>query len=155
MQYEIGGKKYFQKKIVLGQIEQLLDLLQGMEIPASRNPWIVRGALKDKIYLALAIALVEEGKTPKRDSEELAQIADGLKWAIDPETVLQVIEDFFELNPLSSLLKKLEGIVGKMEKAGIQVDARSLRPSSSSPEATSPDETISSGASPSESASPS
>ena len=155
MNYELGEKKFFQKKIVLGQIEQLLDLLQDIAIPATRDPWILKKALGEKIYKALAIVLVEEGKTPRREMEEIDRLSEEIRWNIDPETILQVIEDFFVLNPLSSLLKRLEGLIEKMSKAGIEIELGSRTLSPSSPEETSPREISSSGDSPLESAGPS
>jgi hypothetical protein len=147
--YQIGDKVYLQKPLVLGQIDQLMDLLEGTQIPKSSNPWMIKKALGEKIYVAMAIVLVEEGKSPKRDLEELQKNADEIRWSIDHLTSIGVIEDFFECNPIASLLERL---AGAMLKSGQKISVGLRGPLPSSATETSPNETKSSGDSPPENA---
>ena len=114
--YEIGDKTYTQRKLVMGQIEQLEEQLRDAVFPMTNDPLRIREALGNKVYMAFAISLVEEGKSPKRDIEELQAIADDLRWGIDPELTLQVIEDFFDCNPIASLFMRLEGLTKKIKE---------------------------------------
>lgn len=74
--YIIDGKTYIQKPLVLGQIRQLIGHLKGLEIkPGSSGVGIVF-ELGDQLPAALAIVLVEEGKSPKREMEEIKQFSE-------------------------------------------------------------------------------
>ena len=61
--YEIGGKTYTQKPLVLGQVRQLLDLLANVSIPADATAVGLINAIGDKLSLAIAIVLAEPGKS--------------------------------------------------------------------------------------------
>jgi hypothetical protein len=83
--------------------------------------------------------------------EEIEQLAKELDFLIEGETTLKVIEDFFVCNPASSILER----IGKLGKSlGLIRETGSSRPSSSSPEGTSSEETQFSGDIPPQSASP-
>jgi len=148
--YEIGGKTYIQKPLVLGQIRQLIGHLKGLEIkPGSSGNIIFE--LGDQLPVALAIVLVEEGKSPKRETEEIVQFSEELEYLIDGDTTLRVVEDFFVCNPTFSILER----IGRLKKfMTAKNPTGSKNPSSSSPEETSPKETPSSGELPPESPSP-
>jgi len=148
--YPVGEKTYIQRPLVLGQVEQLIEHLKGLKFPKTFDLVGIQESLGEKIYLALAIILVEEGKSPKRTLDELETIADEIHWTIRPETVLGVVEDFFELTPLASILQKLSGVMLNITS---RLSTGSERPLSSSPRETSPRETISSGDIPPENAS--
>jgi hypothetical protein len=143
--YTIGDRTYVQKPLVLGQIEQMMEILDGIRVPRSTTPKAVMEALGDRLHLAFAIALVEQGKSPKREMEEIREIAQWLHWEINGETSLRVIEDFFVCNPIASLWEKLKGIASSAG-IGIKVIRKvSGKLSSSSREETSQSETPSSG----------
>jgi len=133
----------------MGQIEQLLDRLKDMKFPITTDPWQIKEALGEKIWICTAIILVEEKNSPKRENEELKNIAEDIRWSIDPETLIQVIEDFFDCNPIASILKRLAGL---MKKISSEIGFK--KQSSSSPEAISQSEIKSSGDIPPESANP-
>ncbi len=143
--YEIGGKTYIQKPLVLGQIEQMIDILEGINLPKSKSPKAIKDSLGDRLHLAIAIALVEEGKPVKRDLEEIKTIAEDLHWTINGETSLKVIEDFFACNPIASFWERLKGMMTKLGMEIKVIKVKSGRSSSSSPEETSQSETPSSG----------
>ena len=155
LKYTIGNKAYIQRRLVMGQVDQLLEALEGTSLTGSVNPLDIQKALGDKIYLCMAIVLVEEGKSPKRDIDELRALADEIQWSIHPEQEIEVIENFFDCNPIVSILERLPEIAkGMIMGLGSLLGIASGNRSSSSPKETSPEETPSSGAIRSENASP-
>ena len=148
--YEIDGKKYSQKPLVLGQVQQLIAFLKDKQtmFPKNLTPWSVIEFLGDEICEGIAIVLREDGRHLKdKDVETLAK---EIKFSIEPETMFKVIEDFFDCNPIASVIERLAGNINRIaEKMGIGLK----KPSPSSVKETSPKGTTSSGDSPRESAS--
>jgi hypothetical protein len=104
--YEIGGRKFTQKKLVWGQVKQINNLVKGVQIPAAGwTPADLIDILGDKLPYAVAILIIEDN-IPLKDKnvDELAGFIEGCAYL---ETILQVIEDFFDINPISSILEKL------------------------------------------------
>lgn len=103
--YEIGGRVFYQRPLVLGQLRQLLDkVLKDLLIPDSQDlaPDVLILALGDKLPLGLAIVLSEEGKSLKdKDIEELAK---DLEFSITAEQAMEVVVNFFDCTPITSLL---------------------------------------------------
>jgi hypothetical protein len=112
--YEIGGKTYIQRPLVLGQLKQMRGLLEGIEIPG----WIgdpggagaaeLLNLVQDHAPALLSIVLTPEGEDLR--GKDLATLAGDLEFTATPETVLEVAEDFFHCNPLPSLLNRLGGL---------------------------------------------
>lgn len=149
--YDIGGKIYIQRPLVLGQVRQLLEILKGITIPADADTLGMIEAVGGRLPKALAAILNPEG-IPLRE-KDLDAIAAELEFAITPEQIFEVAEDFFDCNPLQSLLQKLGMAAGTITAQMAQVTA--LKPFASSlPAGTSPVETQSSGDSLLPSASP-
>ncbi len=148
--YEIGGKTYVQRRPVMGQTEQLIELYDGVAMPSQITTTTLVSALGPKLYKGLAVVLTEEGR-PLQD-KDLEALGEELRWAIEPETAVEVIGDFFVLNPVASILR-LAGIIMEIRK---QIEKATVLKISSapSPAETSPGETPSSGDSPSGSANP-
>ena len=136
--YTIGEKTYVQKTLVLGQIRQLTEHLKGFSLPKGRNIFEIVQALGDRMPIALAIVLTEEGGLLK--DKDLDKIAGEIEFSIDIETTTKVIEDFFELTPILSIFERLGET---MKKTGMEI--RLKKSQSSSPAETSPSETPSSG----------
>ena len=146
--YEIGGKVYVQRTLVLGQVRQLTGLLQELRIePEKFDAAGLLALLGERLPEALAIVLTEEGKSPR--DKDLKALAEELEFSIDAETVVKVIEDFFSCNPAASLFDRLAGVVRKVNP---QAATGSKTPASSSQAETSPAGTPSSGNTPSRSA---
>lgn len=148
--YEIGGKRYVQRPLVLGQVRQLSELADGMALPESANVTEVVGLLGDKMFRALAVVLTEEGTSP--GDKDIEKLADELEWAMEPEMAIEVVEDFFDCTPIASLLERIGGLLDRFATKVRETGSR--KSASSSPTGTSPGETRSSGGSPPESASP-
>lgn len=141
MKYAIGDKTYFQKPLVLGQIMQLLDLLKDVSIPKNASILTIINSLGDRLPNALAIVLIPEGISLK--DKDIDQLAKEIKFSISPEITITAVEDFFDCNPIASLLERFSGLMVNLKKkiilTGLKISA------SSSPEETSQKETISSG----------
>ena len=61
--YKIGDKTYYQKPVVLGQIKQLEEFLKDFIVPGNFSVTTLMSMLGDKFPYALAIILIEEGKS--------------------------------------------------------------------------------------------
>lgn len=149
--YVIGEKTYIQRPIVLGQLRQLLNLLQGIVIPKDVNTMGLIAALGDKLSQAIAIILTPEGM--KLKDKDIKKLATEIEFEISLERTIQVVEDFFGCNPIASLLEKLNTIIDKITERIQQTGSKNS--SVSSVMETSPSETVSSGNTPLESAIPS
>jgi len=126
--YEVEGKRYVQKKLVLGQIAQLMDLLKETTIPAmfsladdagdmklSFNAGAVAALLGERLPRAVAIVLTEE-KVPLPE-KDLERLTGEVRWAFDSEITMRVVEDFFTCNPIVSLLERYVGMMKNMRES--------------------------------------
>jgi hypothetical protein len=172
--YQIGGKTWTQRPLVLGQVQQLLTVIRGLMIPPGASVLQLVEILGDRLPIALAVVLVEDGKDIRervgirvalnngvmvpewyQNPEKMAEIASEIFAGIDAETTIKVVADFLACNPVSGLLDQLIGLMEKGSALMPLIGGTGLTPSSaSSPEATSPSATESSGDTPQESASP-
>lgn len=107
--YNIAGKNYIQRKLVLGQYQQLLELLKGVLLPADLDTTSLIFVIGDKMPKALAIILTPEGVSPK-DKDLNAVEAEMFNTDVE-ETTFKVIEDFFDCNDIRLLLKKFNQVM--------------------------------------------
>lgn len=140
--YDIGGVLYVQRRLVLGQVRQLLDILRDLTIPGNIDAAGLMMALGSRLPKALAVVLTPEGVQPRDKNLDL--LAEEIEFLIETEQALEVIEDFFHLNPLPSIFERIAG----MEKAlgSAMRETLSRNSASSFPGETSPGATESSGA---------
>ncbi len=150
--YEIDGKTYVQRPLVLGQMNQAMNLLKGITIPSDIDAVGVVSLLGDKLPDALAIMITEEGTRLKdKDMKALSSV---LRESVDIETAIEIIDNFFGLNPIVSAFERLTGIMTKIMPLRGKKVTGSTGPSSSSPEEILQNATESSGDIPSENAGP-
>ncbi len=144
-EYEIGGKKYFQKELVWGQVRQLKNLIPPtIALPKNFQLPTIMALLGENMHKIIAVLLIPEGGNPK--DKDVEALAADLEFEISPEMVMKVVEDFFDCNPIVSLSEKLGGMIKTItEKIKSQATTPSTPSVSSSPEGTSPKETKSSG----------
>lgn len=110
--YTIGDTLYEQRELVLGQWKQLRALLEGLEIPGGVSALGgLLAALEEsgRLERALAVLLTESGGRPQE--KNLERTAAALEFAITPQQIAQVIEDFFTCNPAASILSQLGTII--------------------------------------------
>ena len=151
--YQIGEKKYSQKKLVLGQIRQLLclmkesGLLQGKEIliPANISAKDLVDFLSDKgEMLSKWISIIlKEDRIPLSE-KNLEAMALEIDFSLEMEQAMEVIRDFFDFLNLISLSEKLATMMVEIENQ-IMNQIGLKKSASSSQGETSPGETLSSG----------
>ncbi len=139
-QYKIGDKIYIQRPLVIGQVKQLLSVLEGLNIPSDVDVLKLIAILGDRLPDALAVILTPDGMSPK--DKNLKELSEELAFSITIEKALEVVEDFFDLNPVSSLFERLNLAI---EKIQYQFQTLSTSSSASSQVETSQKETQSNG----------
>jgi hypothetical protein len=108
--YTINGKVYFQKALVIGQAEQMMELFQGVEIQAL-TPLAILQALGGKLPMAAAIVLTPEGQ--KIRGKDIVALEDEFAETLDFNTALEVAADFLSFNPLSSISMKYRNLINE------------------------------------------
>ncbi len=103
--YEIGGKTYTQRPLVLGQWKQLLKALKGVKIPITNDPFVLVEALGDKAPELMAIVLQEEGI--RLQDKDISKLTGDLDFAVSPRLILTILDDFFVGNEVFSLLEEI------------------------------------------------
>jgi len=106
MEYIIGGKKYIQRPLVIGQLKQLSKLLKDVVISSEVKAAELVEAIGDKLPEAIAIVLIPEGVDIK--DKNIEEIVKELEFQVDIETAVKIVEDFFDCNQVSSLLKRIQ-----------------------------------------------
>jgi hypothetical protein len=104
MKYEFGSKVYVQNKLVWGQVKQLASILKDITFEGDITVSYLINLLDDKLMPAVAVVITEEGTSIK--NKDIDKIAEELEETIPVDVVIQVVEDFFTCNPVSSLLEK-------------------------------------------------
>ncbi|GMU26377.1 MAG: hypothetical protein AMXMBFR16_12820 [Candidatus Uhrbacteria bacterium] len=146
--YTIGNKTYVQKPLVLGQVKQLMDIIRGVVIPEAVTIPALMDLFGDRLSLALAVVITEEGN-PAKD-KDIEAVAMEIEYEIMPEQILEIIEDFFFINRIALLFQKGATVI-----KGIQERMTGLSSSvSSSVKETSPGGMTSSGDTPSRNVNP-
>ncbi|MCK9420208.1 MAG: hypothetical protein M0R70_12600 [Nitrospirae bacterium] len=152
--YTIADKNYIQRPLVLGQINQLMAVVKGVVFPKDANATTLIALLGNRVHAALAIVLLKEdevfGKSKQAIGDymrdrDIKAIADDLEFCTEAETIMLVINDFFDCNPTQSLLEMFGKIKEKLILKVQQAKPGLIKSPSSSPEETLPDATPSSG----------
>lgn len=151
MKYKINGKTYIQKPLVMGQIRQLMAILNGLAIPQKLTTAGLVALMGERLPQLFAIVLTEEGATLK--GKDIEVLAAELEFDTPMDIALQVVDDFFDCNQISLLLERLATTIGKAT-GEINKATGSKTLSAPSAKEISPEGTTSSGDIPLESASP-
>ncbi|HOW54299.1 MAG TPA: hypothetical protein PLR60_06535 [Syntrophorhabdaceae bacterium] len=146
--YVIDGETYTQRPLVLGQIGQIMGLVNGIEITESTTTGDIVALLDDRLPEAVAVILTPRGVKIK--DKDLPAIADRFREHMDLQTAMEVVDNFLSLNPIASVLERLTGTMAAI--MGVMTGSRG--PSLSSRGETSPEGTGSSGDTPRGNASP-
>ena len=136
-EYHFGGKKYFQRPLVLGQLRVLLPILKNIEIKEHGSAETIVKAFGDKIGQALAIVLIEEDLDPSVALERIEDRAKEIEFSIPIETMIEAIEDFFECNPVSSVIDRFREMITVVTAQIREKPRTSSKPSGDSPKETS------------------
>lgn len=105
--YEIGGKAFWQGPLVLGQVEYLLPIIEGLTFETGDAAALGK-ALGPKLYAALAVVLVEDGQTQGDlvdllDQGKIEERAAFFRKNIAWSTAAEVVSAFFTHNPITSM----------------------------------------------------
>ena len=150
-EYQLGGKIYVQKPLVLGQMMALLPLIEKIEVGEKPDPMAIAKSLGPKLNQALGIVILEkdidepEPEKIKAAMERLDERADEIFYRIEPEQVLEVAGDFFAFNRVSSIIEKLAQMMAKIRKQIAGTGSILKESSGDSPRVTSPKGKTSSG----------
>lgn len=137
--YRIGGKNFWQGPLVLGQVEHLLPLVDGLTF-SSGNAEDLAKALGPRLYQALACVLIEDGQQPGDlvdllDQGKLEERAIFFRKNIAWNVAAEVVSSFFSCNPITSM----SGLLAKFNRAVTGDLASASKPiTPSSAEATLP-----------------
>jgi hypothetical protein len=116
--YEIGGRKYFQKPLVMGQFRQLSQELKDVRLPDNWDIGTIMTTFADKLHVLLAIVLIPEGIHPK--DKVIEELSKEIEFEVEPDMVFKVAEDFFGCNDIPLLLQKMVNLMaqvtGKVEQ---------------------------------------
>lgn len=106
--YEVNGKTYVQRPLVLGQLKQVIKPLAGLDFSEEMDALTVVKTLGDRLPEILAVALTMKGKSPKdKDVEALArEFAEHM----DLATAVSAVDDFFGCNPVALILQRVMGM---------------------------------------------
>jgi len=102
--YKIGEDTYYQKPIVIGQVRQLSEALKDFKFNAA-DPFSIVKSLGENLYKCIAIVLIKEGQ-PLKD-KKIDELAESLEWKIGIEQAVEIVTDFFIINPISSHAQKI------------------------------------------------
>ena len=141
--YEIGGKEFEIKPLVLGQVRQIAELFEDTNLVElfSQDIDSFLKIVGKKLPRFLAIVLREKGKPLKdKDLEELTSL---IEEEVDITTALRMVRDFFGVNDIRSLIEEVTQTVNQTQEQSTGTGLRSS--SSSSQTATSPSGMKSSG----------
>ena len=95
--YEINGKTYIQRPMVLGQVKQLVDAMQGVVIPPGAGVADIAGILGDRLANCAAAVLQPEGVQHK--DKDIKAMSAEFSEHLDLEQADKIIDDFFALTP--------------------------------------------------------
>ena len=110
--YEIGGQIFIQRRLVWGQVKQLIKEIEGIELPSDLAPRDILTVFEAKLPRLVSIVLIPEGQTAK--SKNIDEMLELFEWELGVDQIMEIIEDFFDCNPIPLWLEKINKGVGKM-----------------------------------------
>ena len=117
--YTIGGRRYLQKPLVLGQWEQILAIIK---IPDGTDDLSVASIVEmigSKMATAIAIMICEDGKELR--DKDVNSLRDDIRFELDTDTSFRVVEDFFLMNSIISLFERVGGIMDAVSGQAVEI----------------------------------
>jgi hypothetical protein len=112
--YEIGGKIFIQRPLLVGQLVPLVTRTDGVIINSLDAKSVV-STLGDKLNSVLAVIMIPEGVDVKsRDLDEIERHLDNY---LEVSTATEIVGFFFDSTPPSLLLSLIKIMMGKMATA--------------------------------------
>ncbi len=113
------GTEFEQRKLVLGQIKRLVSHFpEVFEAAASgMNALAMIPLILDKAIVFCAIVLIPKGaaRPPSNDADFTAHLTN-IEETVDSETAMEIIDDFFAVTPISSLIQRAREIGARRAK---------------------------------------
>lgn len=119
--YNIKGRVFYQKELVLGQLGLLVDLLKDIEFEKGLTNLQILKVLGDKTPHAMAIVLLEEGKQIDKievgangdflEIEEVKKLTQFFANNVDISLALKVVTDFFVCTPMTNIMQALAALI--------------------------------------------
>jgi hypothetical protein len=109
--YVIGNKTYTMKPLVMGQLQQLINIIKDVQFSGDDIMSLMMG-LGDRLPEAIAVVLHEPEVSLK--DKDIKALSLELAFEMSPEQTLGIVEDFFECTPVSSLVEKIRETVEKV-----------------------------------------
>ena len=119
--YNIKGRLFYQKQLVLGQLELLVDLLKDVSLEKGLTNLGILKALGGKMPRAMAIVLLEEGyKLEKieigengnaKEIEDVKKLTEFFANNVDISLALKAITDFFVCTPMTNIMQTLASLI--------------------------------------------
>jgi len=110
--YVIGEKTFIQRRLVWGQVKQLIKEIEGVELPSSPTPRDILTVFEAKLPRLVGIMLIPEGQTAK--SKNIDEMIELFEWELGVDQIMEIIEDFFDCNPIPLWLEKVNKGMGKL-----------------------------------------
>lgn len=112
----IGGRKFYQRPVTLGQSRLLLRRFKGYPLFSMQLSDLM-GLMADQVSAILAIVLIEEGQTVEQKMQRgeagLAELAAWLDALEDPGEVSQALTHFFVLKQLERALRMMPKVTAQ------------------------------------------
>lgn len=119
--YEIKGRSFYQKQLVLGQLELLVDLLKDVELEKGLTNLGILKTLGGKMPRAMAIVLFEEGSKIEKieveenwktiEVQEIKKQTEFFANNVNIVLALKVITDFFVCTPMTEIMQTLASLI--------------------------------------------
>jgi len=112
--YDIGDQTFIQRTLVLGQVEQLLGVLQDMPLPAEATGANLVLAMAGRLPAALSVILTPASASDALEEKDLEAVSAHLARHCDLTTAIEVVEDFFDITPVSWVAGRIEALATKL-----------------------------------------
>lgn len=112
-EYTIGGRKFVQQELVMGQVKLLITAIKGISLPRVLTTATLILALGDRVTDVLAIILREEGVLLK--DKKMDEVREWLEEHLSMEQSIRMVDDFFDCNPIASISEAVIGLAKKVE----------------------------------------
>lgn len=120
--YLINDREFYQTKLVWGELELLTNEFESLDLSFLNEISDIASVFSKKTPRICAIILREEGK--EKDEKSIDETHKWLKFNLDLDLGVEIIEDFFEINSPTSLLEKvnnlIQKVVGQIQKEALE-----------------------------------
>jgi hypothetical protein len=108
----VDDREFIQRKLVLAQMEQLVERLKDVKWPDFGNFNLLSfyEAIGSRLPVAMAIILTEKGSNPKE--KDIDALTDDMRFGLPLEESIRALKDFFLLNPTASIAASLRDLIG-------------------------------------------